>query len=139
VTPWLARRLLARERLEDDRAPAQVRLEALRDRTGTVLLALGLVGIVAAGLGSREVVVSETEATEENARVVRHVIQNSGDGELVRNIETANTMRLSEGYFRTCVARDDRRRFFCLLVDTTKDPTSVKRDPSTAANPPVRR
>jgi hypothetical protein len=85
------------------------------------------------------VVVSETKATEENARVVRDVVVHSGDDELVRNLETANTLRLSDGYFRTCVARDDRKRFFCLLVDTTKDPTSVRRDPSTTANPPTRR
>ena len=43
-------------------------------------------------------------------------------------------MRLADGYFRVCVARDDRRRYVCLFVDTNKDPTEVRRDPSAESN-----
>jgi hypothetical protein len=131
AAPWLARRLEARERSE---LPRQIRREVVQDRVGTVLLVLGLVGVLAAGLGSREVVVSETAATEENARVVKRFVERSGNPELLRNLETANTIKLGEGFFRTCIAHDDRRSAFCLLVDTKRSPTSVRVDPSTEPN-----
>jgi hypothetical protein len=91
-------------------------------------------GVLAAGLAARPVVVSETEATEENARAVRDYVLGSGSEELIRNLETANTIRLADGYFRTCIARDDRRRHFCLFVDTNKRPTDITRDPSAEPN-----
>ena len=94
----------------------------LGDRVGTALLAVGVVGVIAAGLGNRQVVVSETDATERNAAAVSEYVAHSRSPELIRNKETANTYRVSEGYFRTCIARDDRRRHFCLFVDTKKNP-----------------
>jgi hypothetical protein len=137
VAPWLARRLEARAAAEGGAlrsAPPQVRRDVLQDRVGTALLAVGLVGVVAAGLGSRPVVVSETNATEENADAVRSFVEHTGDEELIRNLETANTVKLGEGFFRTCVARDDRRRAFCLYVDTNRKPARVRRDPSNTPN-----
>jgi hypothetical protein len=135
VAPWLARRLAARAALAPA-APEEVRLDHVRDRTGTVLLVLGCAGVLAAGIGSREVVVSETEATEANARAVRDVVLHTGDPELIRNLETATTVRMSDDFFRTCLARDDRRRYFCLFVDTAQDPPRVTRDPSQEPNRP---
>ena len=143
VAPLIARRLAARHPPpgpEDDRSPRrQVMLDILRDRAATALLAAGALGLVAAGLATRPLVVSETEATEENARTVRDFVLESGNRELQRNIETANTIRLGEGYFRTCIARDDRRHHFCVFVDTDKDPPEVTRDPSTVPNAEIRR
>jgi hypothetical protein len=135
VAPWLAKRLAAREAAAGElRVPAHIRLEVLRDRVGTALLAAGLLGVLAAGLGSREVVVRETNSTTENAKLVKRYILHSGDPELIRNLETANTARLGDGYYRTCVARDDRRRYFCLFVDTKKRPAQVVRDPNAEPN-----
>ena len=135
VAPWLARRLAAREATAGEvGVPPRIRFEVLRDRVGTALLAAGLVGVLAAGLGSRQVVVRETDSTIENAKLVKRYILHSGDPELIRNLETANTVRLGDGYYRTCVARDDRRRYFCLFVDTTKHPAQVVRDPSAEPN-----
>jgi hypothetical protein len=51
-----------------------------------------------------------------------------------RNLGTANTVRLADDYFRTCIADDSRRRFLCLLVDTRSDPPKVVRDPSMLPN-----
>lgn len=138
VAPWLARRLAARTRAQErERLPERVRLEALQDRVGTVLLGLGVVGVVAAGLGSRPVVVSETHATETNARAVQQFIERSGNPELIRNLEAANTIKLGEGLFRSCVPRDSRRSYFCLLVDTKRNPASVRVDPSGQPNEPT--
>ena len=132
VGPFLAGRMRARR--PGPPAPEQAAREVLVDRFGTALLAAGLLGLVAAGLATRPLVVSETEDTQANARAVRDYVLDSGNQELIRNIETANTIRLSEDYFRTCIARDDRRRHFCLFVDTSKRPVQLKRDRSAEPN-----
>ena len=132
VAPFLAGRMRARR--PGPPAPPQAAREVLVDRFGTALLAAGLLGIVAAGLATRPLVVSETESTQANARAVRDYVLASGDDELIRNLDTANTVRLSEDYFRTCIARDDRRRNFCVFVDTSRRPVDVTRDSSAEPN-----
>jgi len=137
VAPFLTRRLSRRREAALAAAgagrtgpapPPEVEREVLQDRVGTALLAAGLVAVLVSGLANRPVTVSETEATEEVGRELRSYVVRSGSEELNRNLETANTIRLSEGYFRACIARDDRRRYVCLLVDTTRDPTAVRED-----------
>jgi hypothetical protein len=138
VSPWLTRRLVERRaaalQVAGAPPPTQAAREVLQDRVATGLLVLGLAGVIASGLANRPVIVSETEDTERNAEAVRDYVQSSGDEELIRNLDTANTIRLAEGYFRTCVADDERDRFYCFFVDTSKDPAEVKRDPSAESN-----
>jgi hypothetical protein len=139
VAPWLAKRLAARPAVAAGGSlgsvPDQVRREVVQDRVATALLAAGLVGVLAAGLGSREVVVADTNATERNAHLVRDYVLRSGRPELIRNLETANTAKLGEGFFRTCIASDSRRRFFCFLVDLGKHPVKVVPDRNGLPNP----
>ena len=104
------------------------------DRMAVAALAVGVVGVLAWGLGTQETAVTETEATQRNAEAVHDWVLANGTAEYRRNLQTANTERLAEGYFRTCVADDSRRRFLCLFVDTKKDPPEVVRDPSTLPN-----
>jgi hypothetical protein len=137
AAPFLARRLGARR--PGPPATPQAAHEVLSDRLGTALLVAGALGIVAAGLGNREVVVSETDATTKNANAVRAYVLHSPNAELRRNLETANTIKLGDGYFRTCIARDDRRRADCFFVDTTKRPTRLTRDQSVEPNAVFRR
>jgi len=138
IAPLLTRRLADRRAVALEAAgapgPTQVERDVLQDRVATALLVLGLVGVIVSGLANRPVIVSETAATEENARAVRDYVEASGSDELLRNLETANTIRLGEGYFRTCIARDDRERHFCLFVDTREDPTEIVKDPSAEPN-----
>lgn len=139
LAPFLTKRLAQRRQVAPAGGAApEVEVELLRDRVGSALLAAGVVASLASGLANRPLIVSETEASEENARVVQDFVNRSGDEELRRNIETANTIRLGEGYFRTCIARDDRDRFVCLLVDTEREPVDVRRDPSAVPNNLVR-
>jgi len=132
--PWLARRLWSRRPAAQPGAPPKAQLEVLSDRIGTGLLLATVLGVLAAGLAARPTVVSETEDTERNAEAFRALILHSGDDELVRNLETANTIRLREDYFRTCVARDDRRHYFCAFVDTSHHPARVQPDQSAEPN-----
>jgi hypothetical protein len=106
----------------------------LTDRIGTGLLLATVAGVIAAGLAARPTVVSETEDTERNAEAFRSLVLSRGDHELIRNLETANTVRLGEDFFRTCVARDDRERFFCAFVDTSTNPPDVDIDGSAEPN-----
>lgn len=134
LAPFLARRLAQRRPDPETNPLSEAERDVLQDRIATVMLVAGLAAALVSGLANRPVIVSETEATEEVGRRLQAYVSHSGDEELQRNLETANTIRLSEGYFRTCIARDDRRRHVCLFVDTNKDPTSVKRDPSAEPN-----
>jgi hypothetical protein len=134
VAPWLARRTWKRRPAAEPGAPARAQLEVLTDRIGTGILVATIVGVVAAGLAARPTVVSETEATEANAKAFRSLVLSRGDAELIRNLETANTVRLGEDFFRTCVARDDRRHYFCAFVDTSRNPPDVDVDGSAEPN-----
>jgi hypothetical protein len=139
VAPWLARRTWKRRPAAEPGAPPRAQLEVLIDRIGTGLLLATVVGVVAAGLAARPTVVSETEETERNAKAFRSFILNHGNEELIRNLETANTIELGDALFRTCVARDDRERYFCTLIDAGQDPPVVDVDPSAEPNSAYRR
>lgn len=134
VAPWLAKRTWKRRPAAEPGAPPRAQLEVLSDRIGTGLLVATIAGVVAAGLAARPTVVSETEDTEANAKAFRAMILKRGDEELIRNLETANTVRLGEDFFRTCIARDDRERYFCAFVDTSKRPPDVDVDGSAEPN-----
>ncbi len=101
--------------------------EVVHDRIGTAFLVCGALALLVSGLALQPVIVSETEATEENARVVQDYVEAHATEEVRRNLGTANTIRLGEGFFRTCIALDDRTEAFCLLVDVNEDPASVGR------------
>lgn len=134
LAPWLARRTWKRRPPAVPGAPPRAQLEVLSDRIGTGLLVATVIGVLAAGLAARPTVVSETEDTERNANAFRELVLSHGDEELIRNLETANTVRLGEDFFRTCVARDDRERYFCAFVDTSSDPPDVDVDGSAEPN-----
>jgi hypothetical protein len=137
VAPWLARRTWKRRPAAQPGAPPRAQLEVLIDRFGTGLLLATVVGVVAAGLAARPTVVSETRESERNAKAFRSFILDHGDAELIRNLE--NTIELGDALFRTCVARDDRERYFCTLIDASKDPPDIDVDPSAEPNSVYRR
>lgn len=132
VGPWLARRLQRRD-------PTGPPVEVLADRAGSVLLAVATVGVLAAGLAARPLVVSETEDTQAAATAVRAHIEAEAGPEVRRNLDTANTIRLEEDYFRICVALDDRTRASCYFVDTSVHPARVTPDRDARPNALYRR
>ncbi len=135
VAPWLGKRLAQREHVtEGNGVPFAVRAEVLKDRTAAVLLVAATLGLVVAGLAARPLIVSETRETERNAELVRDHILAEAPAEVQRNLETANTVKLEDGYFRTCVNYDERDRAYCLFVDVDAEPPIVRKDPSTLPN-----
>jgi hypothetical protein len=103
-------------------------------RIAVICMAVASLGLVIAGLGNRPLIVSETKATETNARLVRQYVINHGNAEMKRNLETANTARLSSDFFRTCISNDHRTRYWCFFVDTKADPAKLSVDTDTRPN-----
>lgn len=131
VAPWLARRLNQREPAPGDPRPPY---EVVMGRTAATLMAVCAAGLIVVGLGNRPVIVSETQATEDNARTIRAYVFEHGTAEMRRNLETAETVRVAPDFFRTCIAGDDRKHWFCFFVDTKKDPPTIKFDPDRTPN-----
>ncbi|HEY1595753.1 MAG TPA: hypothetical protein VGF74_10190 [Thermoleophilaceae bacterium] len=133
IANWITRRLVARERrvhTAERREPLP--REVILDRTATILLSLAAAGLLAAGLGNRPVIVSETNATHEAAVRAEHFVLAHGTPQARANLQDANTKRLAAGYFRICVNLDNRAKAFCMFVDTNKN--TVVRDPDERPN-----
>jgi hypothetical protein len=125
IAPWLAKRLTERPAPPGELAPPY---ELHFGRTAATLMAIAGLGLVVAGLGNRPLIVSETQATQTNAELVRNYVLNSGNPEMQRNLETANTVRVSSNFFRTCISNDHRTSYWCFYVDTKVDPAKLTVD-----------
>jgi hypothetical protein len=135
VAPWLGKRLAQRERAgAGNGIPLSVRTEVLKDRSAAVLLALATLGLIAAGLGNREVYVTVTDAQEDAAIAARTYVELNAPAEIRRNVEAMNRDDLEDDYFRMCVPFDDRTRAYCLFVDTSVEPPRITRDPAQIPN-----
>jgi len=129
IAPWIARRLIARDRQSGgERFPPEVYL----DRCATALLVLGLGGALAVGLANIRVSTAETDALKEAGDRAEAYVNAHADTEVKQRLEGANSAKLGEGFFRVCVPRIDARRQYCMFVDTRRN--TVKKDPSTLPN-----
>jgi hypothetical protein len=130
VAPWIARRLIARDRQGGgrERFPPEIYL----DRTATALLALGAVGVLAAGLANIRVSTAETDALKEAGDRAEAYVNAHADTEIKQRLNGANSARLGDGFFRVCVPRIDARKQYCMFVDTRRN--TIRKDPSTLPN-----
>jgi hypothetical protein len=137
VAPWLARRLVRRERDLQGRAVSREALrEVTTDRVGTALLVVGFFGVLASGLASIPLINGETNDRNRAARALVDYVQAHAPAEIRRNQDrgAVETARLGDGYFRSCIPFDDRKRSYCVFIDVNKHPTRVKKDPSVESN-----
>ena len=135
VAPWLARRIWSRRPAAAPGAPPRAQLEVLTDRIGTGLLLASLVGLVAAGLAAKPVVVAETEEKERAARELYRYVTGHGSEELKRNLEASDMVRQGDDYFRACIPNDDRDDRTCYLLDVRRRDVRIEEDPSSLPNP----
>jgi hypothetical protein len=135
VAPWLARRIWSRRPSAAPGAPPRAQLEVLTDRIGTGLLLASLVGLVAAGLAAKPVVVAETEEKERAARELYRYVTGHGSEELKRNLEASDMVRQGDDYFRACIPNDDRDDRTCYLLDVRRRDVRIEEDPSSLPNP----
>ncbi len=134
LAPWLAKRTWARRPAAEPGTPPRAQLEVLTDRMGTGLLLAGVLGVCRGGSGGA----ADGGLGDRGHRAQRRGLSPARNPhpnpELIRNLETANTVRLSEDYFRTCIARDDRERYFCAFIDTSGERPQVTLDRSAESN-----
>jgi hypothetical protein len=134
VAPWLARRMWRRREAAQPGAPPRAQLEVLSDRVGTGLLVASVFGVLASGLAARPVIVVETDQRERGAKLLEDFVNAHGSAELRRNLEASDTARLADGYYRSCVPHDDRRRWSCYFIDARKKRATLVPDPSQLPN-----
>ena len=137
--PWVARRLAARQGVATAGAPSTFppsnHLELTVDRVAAAVLVLAGVGLLAAGLGNKRVVVADTERLERAGAAVRAYVAKHAPPEVKRRVDAANThATLEDGFFRTCVPYEDARKQYCMFVDATREPPSIVRDRDTRPN-----
>jgi hypothetical protein len=135
VAPWLGRRLAARERAAGGNGlPLTVRVEVMKDRSAAVLLAVATMGLIAAGLAARPLVIAETEDRERQVELLQDYVHTDAPPEIRANADIANTIKLEDGLFRSCINYNDRTRVWCVFIDVDAEPPTVTKDPSTLPN-----
>jgi hypothetical protein len=100
----------------------------------TALMGLAAIGLVAAGLGNRRVVVAATDEVEHAGNAAQAYVERHAGSEVKRNFDTLNTHRFPDGTYRMCVALDDRRLAYCMFVDPRPKPPAVRHDPDQTPN-----
>ena len=104
------------------------------DYAGTAALAVVAVGLVVAGLAHRPEISERRALRAAQLEAVRRWIARYGDDYVSSHVSQADTAAVDENLFRTCVPTPDPKRWLCLIVDTTRSPPTVKRDPDREPN-----
>ncbi|HEV2777633.1 MAG TPA: hypothetical protein VGV90_18730 [Solirubrobacteraceae bacterium] len=102
------------------------------------LAALAVVGFafVVAGLVHRPELNADREAFARQSMAVRLWVQANGDDFTRAHVDAADSVQVDRDLYRTCVPGPDpdRRRWLCLIVDTSHQPPRVRRDTSRESN-----
>lgn len=97
------------------------------DFAGTAILGLGFLVVLGGGLVHRPAVQEERRDRLAQLAAVREYVASQAP-EHREYLEAAETIRLAEDLFRTCVPGPDPRRPLCLFVETDQHPAGVTRD-----------
>ena len=103
------------------------------DFAGTAVVALGFLAVLAGGLVHRPAVLEERADRLAQYSAVRTYVESQAP-EHREYLGAAETIRLSEDLFRTCVPGPDPRRPLCLFVETDQHPAGVTRDTDLTPN-----
>jgi hypothetical protein len=101
---------------------------------GTIVLALVAGTFVTVGLVHRPEVVDRREAFGAQSLAAQRWVQANGDDYAIGHLNGADTLPIDEDLWRTCVPGPDPKRWLCLIIDTSKRPPNVKRDPNRESN-----
>ena len=104
------------------------------DYAGTLALGLMAAALLTAGLVHAPQIADQEEAFAAQSRAVRDWIAVNGNAYARAHIGGANSIRLDEDLYRTCVPARDPKRPLCLIVDTRTSPPKVRRDRSREPN-----
>jgi hypothetical protein len=139
IAPWLARRLVARQGEQPPSAtfPPANHLELLTDRIASIVLVLATIGLLAAGAGNHKVVVAATDRLARGGAAARDYALIHGATDIKRNARSANINShelQQDGLFRMCIPYDDPTRAFCMYVDASRRPPTVRPDGDSRPN-----
>src|SRR5215212_1153435 len=88
VAPWLARRIAARQGTAPAASfPPADHFELLVDKVASIALIVATLGLLAAGLGNRKVVVAETDRLAQAAEAVKGYVNAHAPPEIKRNLD----------------------------------------------------
>jgi hypothetical protein len=104
------------------------------DYAGTALMAGLAIALLALGLAHRPALRAQHRAAHAQAEAVRSYVLLQAPTAYRRNADRADSWRLDDHLFRTCVPGPDPRRALCLFVDTSRSPPSLRRDPNPVPN-----
>jgi len=104
------------------------------DRAGTAVLAALVATYVAAGLVHAPEIDARHDAFSAQSLAVRRWIDANGDSFARAHVDRADSIRLEQDLYRTCVPRSERLRYLCLIVDTSTSPPRINRDASRESN-----
>jgi hypothetical protein len=104
------------------------------DRAGLAALGVVAAAFVVAGLVHRPELQADREAFAAQSLAVRLWVQAHGDDFARAHIDRADSVRVDTDLYRTCVPRPDPKRWLCFIVDTSRRPPRLRRDPSRESN-----
>jgi hypothetical protein len=104
------------------------------DYAGTAALGLVAVALLVAGLVHHPAITERRAAFDEQLLAVHRWVTQHGDRYANAHVSLADTVVVDTDLFRTCVPSRDPKRWLCLIVDTTRSPPVVKRDPNREPN-----
>lgn len=103
------------------------------DFAGTAIVGLGFLAVLSAGLIHRPAVLEERADRLAQFAAVRSYVESQAP-ERRPFLPSAETIRLSEDLFRTCVPGPEPKRPLCLFVETDQHPAGVTRDDDLTPN-----
>ena len=104
------------------------------DYAGTGLLVALVLAFLAAGLVHRPAVVHAQNAFQAQSQAMRTYVLGQAPPQYRSRIDSADSVRLSDQLFRTCVPGQDPNRALCLFIDTSQSPPGVRLDSDEAPN-----
>jgi len=104
------------------------------DRAGTAVLGLLAGTYLVAGLVHGPEVDAQRDAFSAQSVAVRRWIDANGNSFARAHVDRADSIRIEQDLYRTCVPRSAPRRHLCLIVDTSTSPPRVTRDSSGESN-----
>lgn len=123
----LAARALRRRRSDLPKIVAQ-------DYTGTALVGAIAVALLLAGLAHRPAIREQERDLRAQAAAVHAYVMSQAPARYRRNLAAADTWKIDDDLFRTCVPGPDPKRSLCLVVNTGQSPAGVRVDGNRAPN-----
>lgn len=104
------------------------------DRAGTAALVALAATFVVAGLVHRPEIDAQRDDFSAQSLAVQRWIDANGDDFSRAHLDRADSIRIDQDLYRTCIPTSAARRYLCLIVDTSTSPPDVKRDANRESN-----